>query len=606
MEIDKNKEKFYQNIVDNYNSWTKPWLDNLEEISKNNIWELIKNEEELAKANDSYKKIVEHYDNIDNVYKKQKIKLRKIENVTIIVFSILIIGLFFLSFYFKNKKIIKEFDEYKKQELAKIEEQNEIKRKAFINLFSAIKKRELVNAFLSDTGLTFVGNEYGSNIEKYISNLDKNFIGLKNFGCIKVGEQNTYVGNVCDEHWEIVTTSNSVTVPYVYYVTDSDGHTHARNGFETVVGYHHENTPFRKIETITTIGFRNSHNEEDINWVLNPIVPNLKKEKNKVDHLKSKKIGSSKRDKIKNVTTFENQLFNLGYNVNIFNADGSLEQEQNILTWFTIGTQEKFVNMRTDLAEKEKFYLMDQPIYKFNNALVIKNNITIDCSWFTQGNVLNILDYEPKISLENNIENLARVGNKIAKTSLVSICEFLNFSRINSMIQMNPIRYNYSLLEPNDLNLVNNKIDSETILNMGNLTNSLNSVGEHALIDNIKTIHLDQQEKFTLAVYDIDNYFTTNEVDLVSAYAPNAKRYVTIPVSYIKYHPYTTQSTGFAIYKKFVDSTDEIVKKLDVVFSDNVFSVYDDDENIYVFFNDTDVTENNVNDILEKINLLFN
>lgn len=605
MEINEKKQNFYHNIVDNYKSWAKPWLDELNNISKNKIVEFIKNEEDVQSANDSHKKILNHFNNIENMFKQQKIKSRKVSNVIIVIFSCLIIGLFFLSFYFKNKKIIKEFNEYKNNQLKSIDELNEIKKQSFINLFSNIKKKHLINSVLDETGLSFKSNVYGSNFEQYITNLDNDYIGLKNFGCLNVGDQNVYIGNICEERWEIVTTSSSVTVPYTYYVTDSDGHLNAKTDLETVFAYHHENTPFRNIDTITALGFRNSIVGNDINWVLYPLTPNIEKEKNKVDHLKTKKIAETKSEKIKNVTTFENKLFNLGYKVNIFHADGSIEQEQNILTWFTVGSQEKFVDMRIDLAENNKFSLIDQPLYKFNNALIIKNVNNIDCSWFTLGNVLNVLNYEPKTSLEDNVNLLTNITSNLIRTNIISICEFLNFSKINSMFQINPINYDYSLLEPNNLNLVNNRIDSETILNMGNLTDSLNSVGQQALLDNIRTIHIDQQEKYTLAVYDIDNYYTTNEVDLVTVYAPRAKRYVTISVPYIKYHPYSTQSTGFAIYKKCINSIEKLIENLNITFANNTFSVFDDEQNVYIFFNDTDLNKNNVNNIKDKINSLF-
>ncbi|MBR4485840.1 hypothetical protein IKS57_00445 [bacterium] len=62
---------------------------------------------------------------INQKFEQDKIKAKKASNIVIIIFSCLIIGLFFLGILVKNKKLIKEFEEFKVQKEQEIQIQKE-------------------------------------------------------------------------------------------------------------------------------------------------------------------------------------------------------------------------------------------------------------------------------------------------------------------------------------------------------------------------------------------------------------------------------------------------------------------------------------------------
>ncbi|MBQ3621443.1 hypothetical protein II941_01305 [bacterium] len=105
----------------------------------------------LKQHQDEIKKL---QDEINTKYEQDGIHAKKITNVVILVFCVIIIGLFFLGFYFKNKKIIQEYEQYESEMNQKIEEQKQDLFHVVYSNMVSLKTSDLFGKIFSEFGLT--------------------------------------------------------------------------------------------------------------------------------------------------------------------------------------------------------------------------------------------------------------------------------------------------------------------------------------------------------------------------------------------------------------------------------------------------------------------
>ncbi len=601
--ISENKNLFTSQVSNNYEGWFRPWFANTKLQCEDYVSEFITDEAEINNCNSHHQEIMKRYDEIDKAYVSNKIKQKKAANIAIIVFSFLIIGLFFMGILVKNKKAIKEFETLKKQKLAEIDTENKSKKESLQKLFQVISRRELFNRFLKGTGVEAIQNTFGTQIESYVRSLDDSFIGLKNFGILKAGAQNVYVANICREIWDNVVTSGSITVPYTVTVRDGEGNVHVQTRYETVVAYHNEWTPFRHFETIFSLGLRQEQVGAPVSWVLDCLPPSKKEDK--VDYLKTKKISKSKKDAIKNNVTFEDPMFNATFKVAIANADGSISQQQEILTWFTNATQAKFVQMRKDFISENIFSYVDQNILKYNHCLNIFDGENMDTIWLNNNGVVDSLDYNPKTSFKDNVKLIAENCLTNSFIAMTSLCEFLNFTKVNTALTFNPIPYNYSLLNPDDSQNDTYTIDAENILKTANNFNVFQTRSEWKRINNFFTKNFAALKNVSASHIWVSNYYSTQEVDMVPKFAVMAHRSVLVPVNYERFHLDGYGIIGAGMYKPHGFDLDQFKDYLDhQIFNPEIpYQLAEKADQIYFYLLQSDYEKcyYNLSDMIEKI-----
>ena len=127
----------------------------------------------LKQHQDEIKKL---QDEINTKYEQDGIHAKKITNVVILVFCVIIIGLFFLGFYFKNKKIIQEYEQYESEMNQKIEEQKQDLFNVVYSNMVSLKTSDLFGKIFSEFGLTTSSQINSDNL---IAKLNKsNLLGI--------------------------------------------------------------------------------------------------------------------------------------------------------------------------------------------------------------------------------------------------------------------------------------------------------------------------------------------------------------------------------------------------------------------------------------------
>ncbi|TPR54295.1 hypothetical protein [Metamycoplasma neophronis] len=194
------------------------------------------------KAN--YDKILSLKEEIKTRKKADGITAKKVGNVFIIIFSCLLIGLCFLSFLLKNKKIIKAFNEFEKDRQKIIAETMEKNIKTLVSVFSKTTMQELKDDILRYLKITKTQNLDFKEILPLVQS-EANFASL--YSTNKYDLRNSYFYDILYSvlEYRIVTTSASITISQ----TNSEGETYSK----TLTGYHYEKTPFVDIKQATLI-----------------------------------------------------------------------------------------------------------------------------------------------------------------------------------------------------------------------------------------------------------------------------------------------------------------------------------------------------------------
>lgn len=239
---------------------------------------------------------------IQNQKKTEKISRRKFFNVTIIIFSLLVIGLFFLNFYFANKKIIKNFKVYEAEKNQLINKKKNTINKLIARNFFPLKTAKLMEDVFKQFGLKTINN---INTQWLLKNLNnKKIIDILAAYLLLYKNTPIYDLIVRELNWRVVTTSASRSFSYTEY----DGQKYVTKSVH-LTAYHYEDTPF--IEKKYIIALLS-------NFLANKLI-----------------LSSSTKNQQK--IKLENSAFNKNFKFSWTGNEISLRQ------FFTIKTQENFL-----------------------------------------------------------------------------------------------------------------------------------------------------------------------------------------------------------------------------------------------------------------------
>ena len=319
------------------------------------------NEEEIKLLS---KKINDEEQSIIDKEKGLKIAKKRCANGFIFFLLFLIIGFAFFKIYKRNKKIIKEFENFRNEKYKII---RETINKRFSLIFYAVSTIILKDVF------KYVFGRYGIKISEKIpvARLIK-FLNNPNIIDIHSGISGKYKNTPFFDIiyrtlvWENVTTSRSESYPYTVTVTRYDSnnrpYTATETRYETLTAYHNEMTPFvyRYNSLILLTNF-----ESDFCFYL--CRGNCKKE------------------------FLENKEFIQKYDIHTPSENKEYLDKQNTSQFFTIKAQEDYVKW-FNLNQGEIFNLK-----KNYNAFVINNanygvdnlykmNYTVDDIGFLENN----------------------------------------------------------------------------------------------------------------------------------------------------------------------------------------------------------------------------
>ncbi|WP_369085898.1 hypothetical protein AB5V95_00055 [Metamycoplasma spumans] len=176
--------------------------------------------------------------------KRDKIALRTGINSFIFVLFFFVIGLFFLSIYLKNKKIIKEYKQFVEANFERKQRAIKINSNIITRSFSKISPLELRDGALKELKITKTNNIDYREIQPVIKN-DKSFASL--YSVNKYDIRNSYFYDLLYStlEWRNVVTSASIRVRE----KDSNGNVYTR----TLTAYHTEKTPFIELKRSTVI-----------------------------------------------------------------------------------------------------------------------------------------------------------------------------------------------------------------------------------------------------------------------------------------------------------------------------------------------------------------
>ena len=335
-------ESFYQEISNNLDKI----VDDFFEDKK------ISNQYDQNKVNEIENAIYEKRSEIESEYNRLKIGKIKIINFTIVFSCFLLVGLFFLSFYFKNKTIINEFEKFNKNKLLEIEELKISKNYEIYKCFSTLMLKDIC---------CYVFNKLGISTIDYLNHdlLKNNFIQSDSLIDIYSGIygifKNTPFYDVCYRELKYydIKTSNTVSFPYLTTISvfeDGKYVTKTVTEYETLTAIHVEPTPFIEKKNILVC---------ETNFLKELTIVNNFSGYNKNIMLENKEFINTVR---------------VGYNI---------EEEQKLLEFFTIKSQEDFVkwyNLQNGLVFN---FQKDKNVFRvFNNDYKIdvfdKLNQTFD------------------------------------------------------------------------------------------------------------------------------------------------------------------------------------------------------------------------------------
>ena len=171
---------------------------------------------------------------INQRYTNEEIKIKKIQNIFIIIFCFLIVGLCFLTIYWNNKSIIKNFEEFKKEKDKEIQNQKEDLFNIVHSNLSSLRTSDLLSQIFMKYGLKL---SYKPDIDNLLKNKFKlqNLLLVDKANVVYWRNSSIYDLNIKELNIRNVVTKNSITV------SDWIGNEFLER---TITATHTEPTPF--------------------------------------------------------------------------------------------------------------------------------------------------------------------------------------------------------------------------------------------------------------------------------------------------------------------------------------------------------------------------
>ena len=348
---DKYKQSSKQIITET----TTEWLKNAKEVLDDTITQ-------------HQNKIKQLQTEINQKFEQEKIKSKKISNIVIIVFSCLIIGLFFLGILVKNKKIIKSFEEFKTKKEQEIQIQKEDLFNIVYTNLRTLKTSELLSQIFSNYELR---STYKVNTD--IFQFD-GLIAINNANIVYLNNTPIYDLNIKEVNMRNVITTGSIDVK------EKKGDKMVER---TITATHSEPTPY--IDTFNQICLMSNYLQPQFSLISQARIQELQNhERNNLNNANVQKQGMfgklkqkvnnkidqlAHKDENFNGIKLENDLFNKEIH---FKYEGS---EIEIAQFFGLKVQEDFVRWNenyTDITNRS--YGFKNHIFYDEKALSIPFN----------------------------------------------------------------------------------------------------------------------------------------------------------------------------------------------------------------------------------------
>lgn len=515
--MEKNKGK----LAIDYNEVTNDPIQNYYKKIVNNVDKLIddffenfrKNKTNLLKLeNENFSNISKINEGIEDKKRQLKIKSRKIQNVFILISCFLIIGLFFLKVYKKNKLIIKQYKSFYEQETSNI---NAIEKNIYDTshyYFYILSFETILKIIMNEFGIS-VSNKLNNKVCQYIQN-DNSFLSY--LSALEFKYKNTSIINCCSLHLSIknITTSNSMSFPYTEiesYVDYNGKHeTRTVTKYETLTATHVEPTPFviKKNNIYTITNFENS-----LDFTINN----------------------------KKYLDFENNDFSKKYKIN--NNANSINKE--LLQFFTIKAQEDYLNFSNEFEK-----IKDIEFYKYNELIV---------SSCTENKIVNYVNYlynfENYINNEE-VDNINNIEQKI-KNDLSNYIK--DFAKYSSLSLISPA-INRELYYPNGDYHISNNFEQQSVfeddLSLEYIISKLHKYSSINFVTVVPdkrswlTFHsANKVDQFAEINCTLNSYRKENLIDYVVVYGMHVGMQ-TIPVHYERFFDISEFKKIFFLRKK--------------------------------------------------------
>ncbi|AXE61087.1 hypothetical protein DA803_03255 [[Mycoplasma] phocae] len=401
---------------------------------------------------------------IRNNKKENKITARKVANGFIIFFSVLLVGLFFLGYLLKNKRIINDFKKYAEERESKISALHRRNNEILLQIYSRYSLEEIKDFVLKELHITKIYNYEWEELKTFVDN--------SKFACFySVNKYDIRNSHYYDLLYSILEWINITTVGYrtVTYKSGDSVRT------ITVSASHVEPTPFVTIKNATSI---TTNYLPDFSFVEDNTKTMTQKE-----YDKAVKKGNF---------VLENPEFHKYYGFD-FN------DKVRMFTYFTTSVQEKFVEYKKYMNSKfESTYPLSKiknNIYttrEYNNSLLyfsrihnwlpfeidLKQRWTIDkINEKLVGDLIDVL--KPvfksltKAYLNNYIssENFAKLGDRYVST-------YKDIKSISQDKNINIIYWLNKIISGRIFSLITKRADRNTIYEIigADFTNQTNEL----------------------------------------------------------------------------------------------------------------------------------
>lgn len=375
-----------------------------------------KNKNESLKYSQSIKNIEQNLNDLKAKKKELKITAKKAENVFIIIGCVFIVGFFFLKKFKENRKVIKQFNDYKKG-ILNLNSELENEKKLAIQKF-------FYNFNLSNC-IEEIANQFGLRYRNYLFKNEYDIINnhLKPLWIDNVHVYLYKTSPIVDISYKLleirdVTTSNSETYSYTDTVYE-DGQYRTVVRTEVLTAYHHEPTPF--IEDYENLMYL-THFNPDLNFNINN----------------------------KKYLKFENNDFSKAYKIN--NTEKSLTAP--MLEFFTIKSQEDYTNWYKQNNKK-----IIPNFSKFGNVIDITN-----ASYKFNSDINKDLNNFSLINFNDNIENNINKFKDILNEYFENLLNSITYGLLSPMISREAYsskdnNYRISNVQTDDNTILNEKID---------------------------------------------------------------------------------------------------------------------------------------------------
>lgn len=309
---------------------------------------------------------------INTRYEQDGIHGKKIGNTAIIVFCFLIIGLFFLGIYFKNKKIIQEYEQYESEMNQKIEDQKQDLFHVVYSNMVSLRTSDLFAKIFAEYGLISCPQ---INTDDLIAKLNKpnllgidkaNAIYLRNTPIYDLGIRELNIRNVVtyanldvkEEH----TKSGGIISGILSAMASSDDddssdEEETETVEKTLTASHTEPTPF--IDPVNEICLLSNYLQPEFSLISSGALEEIENKTKTIDEIAAQEAKEKQRglwNKIKNAATKKVKDFiaakkdkgnQLKLENDIFNKEIRYDYqgtEAELTEFFNIKVQEDFVN----------------------------------------------------------------------------------------------------------------------------------------------------------------------------------------------------------------------------------------------------------------------